>query len=430
MSAKYTRLSTEESDPGVAFDFSSYSTYAGSSRFDEQYKSIFSYGDEQIKDKNLSLSVVKEPMLSRLCRFFITALCVLLCIATFPVSAFFVIKTVSECERLVIFRLGRLQKVRGPGVNLVLPCIDRVKKVDVRIKAFNVPPLQLITSDAGIIELGADVYYKISDAVKSVTNIQDVNSALRGLVRNAVMSSLTKHNLQDIDEKKNTLLDKIQTDCNQAAVTWGVCIERIQLSPIKVLQAAQEQGALKGLGGQQGLSQVFQQLAQALLGPGTSPGGPVPTSQSQVTIEMGDGSGAAGTGSEEAVSTSTVTPATLVDLVRGVLSESLVLSVDAVYQFELSGSSGGVFYLDLKHGKGSVGVGPDPGHNPDVTLGLSVSDMQSMFTGNLKPLSAYMSGRLLVSGDLSAATRLEEVMERVISKTTNSTVAGHTVVNI
>lgn len=83
-------------------------------------------------------------------------------------------------------------------------------------------------------------------------------------------------------------------------------------------------------------------------------------------------------------------------------------------------------------GSGRVGEGPDPHHNPDVTLHLSVSDMQRMFCGSLKPLSAYMSGRLKVNGDLSAATRLEEVMERVINKTTNtsSTPAGHTVVNI
>jgi len=83
-------------------------------------------------------------------------------------------------------------------------------------------------------------------------------------------------------------------------------------------------------------------------------------------------------------------------------------------------------------GVGKVGEGPDPNQNPDVVLELSVLDMQRMFTGNLKPLPAYMSGRLKVNGDLSAATRLEEVMDRVINKPTNTTAAsaGHTIVNI
>ena len=53
-----------------------------------------------------------------------------------------------------------------------------------------------------------------------------------------------------------------------------------------------------------------------------------------------------------------------------------------------------------------------------------------MFADQLKPLQAYMSGRLKVSGDLSAAMRLEEVMDKVVSNTTSSSVAGHTVVNI
>ena len=64
-------------------------------------------------------------------------------------------------------------------------------------------------------------------------------------------------------------------------------------------------------------------------------------------------------------------------------------------------------------GSGSIGEGHDPRRDPDVNLDLSVKDMQQMFMGNLKPLQAYMSGRLKVSGDLSAALRLEEVLDKI-----------------
>ncbi|WAR09351.1 STML1-like protein [Mya arenaria] len=432
MAAKYTRLSTEDPDRGqrVTFDFSSYNAFGTGEIADKNYKSIFSYGldDKRMAQNGLSVSVVKEPLLSRVCRYLITVLCVLFCIATFPISAIFVIKTVSECERLVVFRLGRLQKVKGPGVNFVLPCIDRVKKVDMRIKAFNVPPIQLITTDAGIIELGADVYFRITDAIKSVTNVQDMNTSLRGLVRNSVMNSLTKHDLQDIENKQIVLMEQVKESCNNTAVPWGVVLERIQLSPIKVLQAAKDPGILPGLGGQGGISQVFQQLTQSLF-PDMAPS--MTTKKQEVnmeTVAMGDADGAVGC--EDVAVEVKVTPGSLVDLVRGVLGESLVRAVGATYQFKLSGPSGGTFYLDLSHGTGSVGQGPDPRGNPDVTLELTTQDMQRMFSGNLKPLSAYMSGRLRVTGDLSAATRLEEVMERIINKSNSSTVAGHTVVNI
>lgn len=68
----------------------------------------------------------------------------------------------------------------------------------------------MLTSDAGIIELGADIYYKVTDAVRSVTAVQDLNTSLRGLVRNSLMNSLTKLDLQDIEDKQLEIVDKIQ----------------------------------------------------------------------------------------------------------------------------------------------------------------------------------------------------------------------------
>jgi len=68
----------------------------------------------------------------------------------------------------------------------------------------------LLTSDAGIIELGADVYYRISDAIQSVTSVQDLNTSLRGLVRNSLMNSLTKLDLQDIEDKQLEIVATLQ----------------------------------------------------------------------------------------------------------------------------------------------------------------------------------------------------------------------------
>ncbi|XP_053388369.1 stomatin-like protein 1, partial [Mercenaria mercenaria] len=283
----------------------------------------------------------------------------------------------------------------------------------------------LLTSDAGIIELGADVYYKVTDPVKSVTSVQDLNTQLRGLVRNRLMNTLTKYDLQDIEDRKDDNVAKIVAECNNTARGWGADICRLELSPIKVLQAAKTGASLPGLGGQEGLTQVFQHLAQSFLSSGQGQR----NTPLQAINESQEAAGAA-VATEDVKLLPQVTPAHLVELVRGVLSESLVRTVNAVYQFNLSGDNGGTFYLDLKRGNGFVGEGPATMHEPDVTLDLSVRDMQRMFADQLKPLQAYMSGRLKVSGDLSAAMRLEEVMDKVVSNTTSSSVAGHTVVNI
>ncbi|XP_060564397.1 stomatin-like protein 1 [Ruditapes philippinarum] len=429
MAAKYSRLSTEDPEQGqVAFDFSSTQCY--SSQFTtspNDYKSIYTYsrGDMQLREDHLHHTVVKQSFVSRICSLLITAICFILIVVTFPISAWITIKIVSDCERLVVFRLGRLQGVKGPGITFVMPCIDNVKKVDVRMKAFTVPPLQILTSDAGIIEFGADVYYQVTDAMKSVTSVQDLNSQLRGLVRNRLMNTLTKFDLQVIEDKKDENVAKIVAECNNSAHGWGANICRVDLSPIKVLQAAKTGAILPGLGGQEGLSQVFQHLAQSFLSSGQGQRG---TSTMLPAISESEEASGAAIAMEDVTLVPGITPAHLVELVRGVLSESLVRTVDAVYQFNLTGNNGGTFYLDLKHGAGYAGEGST--QNPDVTLDLSVRDMQSMFADQLKPLQAYMSGRLKVSGDLSAAMRLEEVMDKVVNNTASSSVAGHTVVNI
>lgn len=66
-----------------------------------------------------------------------------------------------DFERLVVLRLGRAQKTRGPGTTVVLPCIDTYTKVDLRVNAFNVPPMQIITFDRGLVELGATVFSQV-----------------------------------------------------------------------------------------------------------------------------------------------------------------------------------------------------------------------------------------------------------------------------
>ncbi|XP_062601417.1 hydroxysteroid dehydrogenase-like protein 2 [Saccostrea cucullata] len=98
------------------------------------------------------------------------------------------------------------------------------------------------------------------------------------------------------------------------------------------------------------------------------------------------------------------------------INEVTVRQNGYVYLFQLDGDNGGLFYLDLKNGSGGAGEGLPPGGEPDVTLTLSVADMQNMFVGRTKPLQAYMSGRLKVSGDLSAALSLEDFVKKVVEK--------------
>ncbi|XP_060065461.1 stomatin-like protein 1 isoform X2 [Ylistrum balloti] len=370
----------------------------------------------------------KRSLLSNVCHYFMIGLGFLLLVITFPISGWFSFKRISEFERLAVFRLGRLQGVKGPGMVFVLPLIDHVVKVDIRLKAFNVPPQQLITADRAIIEVGADVQYRIKDVTKSITCIENPNQSLRGLVQASLTNHLLSKELAVIEKQKTWIISSIEEDSNRTAANWGLEITRIQLPPIKLLkppEAAPKSGA-PNIMMPPGLPQTFQQLTSVIMEAAAANQSHGAESEAVdveppdvVTVISEDGA----VGSNDIMSEQLVTPLEQVPTPRDILlqtndllTEAMVKSVRAVYQFNIGGKDGGTFYLDLKNGSGHAGEGVPPGGEPDVVLSLSVTDMQRMFMDKLKPMQAYMGGRLKVSGDLSAALQLEDIIKNVVKK--------------
>lgn len=123
-------------------------------------------------------------------------------------------------------------------------------------------------------------------------------------------------------------------------------------------------------------------------------------------------------------STSTSTTATdsaegripqLFDKIKSILSEEIVKKTDAIYQFNIEGDEEGTWFLDLKNGNGSCGSGA-PATLPDATLTMKGQNFFDMFAGKLKPTSAFMMGKLKISGDLKKAMKLEKLLKAFKSK--------------
>ena len=122
-------------------------------------------------------------------------------IATLPFSLLYTIKVVQEYERAVIFRLGRLLSggARGPGVFFIIPCVDVYEKIDLRTATYEIPPqevkwlseiikdffifypFQILTKDSVTVFVNAIMYYKVRDATKAVTNVDDYAGAAQGM---------------------------------------------------------------------------------------------------------------------------------------------------------------------------------------------------------------------------------------------------------
>ncbi len=108
-----------------------------------------------------------------------------------------------------------------------------------------------------------------------------------------------------------------------------------------------------------------------------------------------------------------MTPQQLIQNVGPHLNQSIIKEIGAVFKFIIRGDNGGVFYLDLKNGEGSVGEGQPPGGNEDVTLTMNEDDLQSLFAGQTSAFTAYMRGDLQIDGDLQSAMALQELVAKI-----------------
>ncbi|XP_061427309.1 stomatin-like protein 1 isoform X2 [Lethenteron reissneri] len=317
-------------------------------------------------------------------------------------------------ERIVVFRLGRLRAPLGPGVTLVLPCIDRWRRVDTRPRAFNVPPCRAMTRDGALVSVGADVRVRVHCPVLLLTAAQDVNRSSRSAAHTALASLLPRHSLHELQSESAKMADELALEVTKVTEPWGLEVERVELALEAVLCSPGATGLSAPL-----LPPCVPGLTPeawgALAGPvQTILGGVMAMSDRQAAgRDAGCSLQAARSAVQEGGEGGDNGDDALLAAVGPLLCESLVERVGAVYRFDVQCRDGScrTYHLDLKTGSGAVGRGPPPAaaQPPDAVLEMTEHDLVAVMSGQLRPLTAYMSGRLRISGDLGAATRLEEV---------------------
>ncbi|XP_067162028.1 stomatin-like protein 1 isoform X2 [Apteryx mantelli] len=381
-------------------------------------KGFFSFGTKQDPlGQTSNAADSSQSWLSWICHGIITSLVFLLMVATFPISGWFALKIVPNYERMIIFRLGRIRAPQGPGMVLLLPFIDQWQRVDLRTRAFNVPPCKLTSKDGAIISMGADVQFRVWDPVLSVMMVKDLIATTRMTAQNAMTKTLLKKSLHEIQAEKLRIGEQLLLEINDMTKSWGLEIDRVELTMEAVLQLPQENLAgpfatLPPVPGLEGLDGTIQQLAArffsntlALTGSANS----TPNADSVETVnELESPTAAIPTTSARRKPSADE----LLSAVELFLSEPLVGQVGASYQVNITLPSGvrSTYFIDLSSGSGRAGRGLPEG-NPDVILEMSEKDLQDLFLGELRPLSAYMSGRLQVKGDLHIALKLEELFK-------------------
>ncbi|KAI6229979.1 PHB domain-containing protein [Aphelenchoides fujianensis] len=152
------------------------------------------------------------------------ALSWLLIIVTFPFSMCLCLKVIKEYERVVIFRIGRLVfgGARGPGMIFVIPCIDTYRKIDLRVVSYAVPPQEILSKDSVTVSVDAVVYFRTSDPIASVNNVDDAIYSTKLLAQTTLRNALGMKTLTEMLTEREAIAQLCETILDEGTEHWGV----------------------------------------------------------------------------------------------------------------------------------------------------------------------------------------------------------------
>ncbi len=149
------------------------------------------------------------------------------------------VRIVRQYQQGVVFRLGKLRGTKPPGLAFVVPLFDSVRLVDLRTFTLPVESQQVITRDNVSIGVAAVAYYRRVDAVKSLIEIQDVESAIYQIAQTTVRNVVGQHHLDEVLTNTTDINTKILAILEHTAANWGVLVQRIELKDIELPESMQ-----------------------------------------------------------------------------------------------------------------------------------------------------------------------------------------------
>lgn len=149
------------------------------------------------------------------------------------------IRVLKEYERGVVFRLGRFSNVKGPGLIILIPFIDKMEKVSLRTVAMDVPPQDIITKDNVTTKVNAVVYFRVMDAQRAVIEVEDVLYATSQLAKTTLRSILGESELDEILSEREKINEHLQTVLDRQTDAWGIKVSLVELKHIDLPQEMQ-----------------------------------------------------------------------------------------------------------------------------------------------------------------------------------------------
>jgi regulator of protease activity HflC (stomatin/prohibitin superfamily) len=149
------------------------------------------------------------------------------------------VRILKEYERGVIFRLGRLVASKGPGLILLVPIIDKMQKVDLRVITHDVPPQDVITRDNVSVKVNAVVYFKVFDPNKAIVEVEDYLYATSQLAQTTLRSVIGEAELDELLAERDKINERIQIILDEATDPWGIKVSRVEVKHVDLPQEMQ-----------------------------------------------------------------------------------------------------------------------------------------------------------------------------------------------
>ncbi len=157
---------------------------------------------------------------------------ILVIVVIFAIIVFSALRILKEYERGVIFTFGRFDKVKGPGIILVIPVVQQMSKVDLRTVVMEVPPQDVITRDNVPVKVNAVIYFRIIDPEKAIIQVADVYDATSQLAQTTLRAVLGQHELDDMLAARDKLNTDIQGILDRHTDAWGMKVTNVEIKQV------------------------------------------------------------------------------------------------------------------------------------------------------------------------------------------------------
>ncbi len=155
---------------------------------------------------------------------------------SFPIIIFVIasIRQVNQYERGVKFTMGRFTQIVEPGWRLVIPVFQSMRKVDLRLKAVDVPAQDAITKDNVSAKINAVIYYRVVDSAKAILEVENFQYAVLQLAQTTMRNIVGEVTLDELLSQRTTISEKIEKIVDEATLNWGVEVSTVELKDINL----------------------------------------------------------------------------------------------------------------------------------------------------------------------------------------------------